>query len=160
MAMHELNIITESRRLVAILKKIEPLPGFTHSFNASGEISIVITSRLPAKPGQSERYILCSREPYALDAATLSRLYDLWPMPLSRTLIGFLFRNVQERIMHELEGDKRIIEMARQDYLTGLATRWYLQDFIERNRHERNITCIYLDLDNFKSINIRPETVH
>ena len=153
MAMHELNIITESRRLVAILKKIEPLPGFTHSFNASGEISIVITSRLPAKPGQSERYILCSREPYALGAATLSRLYDLWPMPLSRTLIGFLFRNVQERVMHELEGDKRIIEMARQDYLTGLATRWYLQDFIERNRHERNITCIYLDLDNFKSIN-------
>ena len=43
--------------------------------------------------------------------------------------------------------------MARQDYLTGLATRWYLQDFIGRNKHERNITCIYFDLDNFKKVN-------
>lgn len=48
---------------------------------------------------------------------------------------------------------KRILEMARQDYLTGLATRWYLQEFIEKNRHERNITCIYFDLDNFKLLN-------
>lgn len=48
---------------------------------------------------------------------------------------------------------KRILEMARQDYLTGLATRWYLQEFIEKNRHERNITCIYFDLDDFKALN-------
>ncbi len=67
---------------------------------------------------------------------------------------------MQTRIQHELqnsrehsEHQKRILEMAQQDYLTGLATRWYLQDFIERNRHERNITCIYLDLDNFKAVN-------
>ena len=58
-----------------------------------------------------------------------------------------------ENSAEHLEHQKRILEMARQDYLTGLATRWYLQDFLEQNRHERNITCIYLDLDNFKSVN-------
>ena len=70
----------------------------------------------------------------------------------------FLKDNINVFVVDEMpdeqnEYQKRILEMAQQDYLTGLATRWYLQDFIERNRHERNITCIYLDLDNFKSIN-------
>ena len=48
---------------------------------------------------------------------------------------------------------KRILEMARQDYLTGLATRWYLQEYIENKKNEENITCIYFDLDNFKKVN-------
>ena len=70
----------------------------------------------------------------------------------------FLKDNINVFVVDKLpdeqnEYQKRILEMAQQDYLTGLATRWYLQDFIECNRHERNITCIYLDLDNFKSIN-------
>ncbi|MBQ7544218.1 MAG: GGDEF domain-containing protein [Synergistaceae bacterium] len=151
--MHELNIITESTKLIAILKDVEPLPGFAHNFNGDSGTRIIITAKLQNEPDPSAKYILCSREAHKLEAETLSVLYDLWPMPLTRPLAVFLFRNIQERIRHELEDDKRIIEMARQDYLTGLATRWYLQDFIERNRHERNITCIYLDLDNFKSIN-------
>ena len=53
----------------------------------------------------------------------------------------------------ELEYQKRILEMARQDYLTGLATRWYLNEYIENNKDEKNITCIYFDLDNFKFVN-------
>ena len=48
---------------------------------------------------------------------------------------------------------KRILEMAQQDYLTGLATRWYLQEYVENNKDEENITCIYFDLDNFKLVN-------
>ena len=48
---------------------------------------------------------------------------------------------------------KRILEMARQDYLTGLATRWYLQEYLENTQNEENITCIYFDLDNFKQVN-------
>ena len=53
----------------------------------------------------------------------------------------------------ESQYQKRLLEMARQDYLTGLATRWYLQEYVEHTKHEDNITCIYFDLDNFKQIN-------
>ena len=38
-----------------------------------------------------------------------------------------------QQINQELEYQKRILEMARQDYLTGLATRWYLNEYIEVN---------------------------
>lgn len=58
-----------------------------------------------------------------------------------------------QQINQELEYQKRILEMARQDYLTGLATRWYLNEYIENNKDEKNITCIYFDLDNFKFVN-------
>ena len=43
--------------------------------------------------------------------------------------------------------------MAQQDYLTGLATRWYLHEYAETKRDEKELTCIYFDLDNFKLIN-------
>ena len=58
-----------------------------------------------------------------------------------------------QQINQELEYQKRILEMARQDYLTGLATRWYLNEYIQNNKDEKNITCIYFDLDNFKFVN-------
>ena len=49
--------------------------------------------------------------------------------------------------------EQQILEMARQDCLTGLATRWYLQEYIEQNKEEKHITCIYFDLDHFKEVN-------
>ena len=172
---HEINIYTSSFKMINILNGIEPLPGFVHRFHLSGHalrpagLNIVITGSaglglrlskdLSAELNTDAKYILCSRTPQLLTEAALSRLYDLWPLPLTAGLIRFHFRNVQTRLKFELENtsehlehQKRILEMARQDYLTGLATRWYLQDFIERNR-EQNITCIYFDLDNFKSVN-------
>ncbi|MDY6399333.1 MAG: GGDEF domain-containing protein [Synergistales bacterium] len=53
----------------------------------------------------------------------------------------------------EREHQKRLVEMAHQDYLTGLATRWYLQEYVQNIQHEENLTCIYFDLDNFKYVN-------
>ena len=53
----------------------------------------------------------------------------------------------------EREYKKRLVEMAHQDYLTGLATRWYLQEYVQNIPHEKNLTCIYFDLDNFKYVN-------
>ena len=162
----ELNIYSQSFKMINILSGIEPLPGFVHRFHLYGQslktsgLNIIITGHLPEELAPSAKYILCSRAPQLLTKDTLSRLYDLWPLPLTASLIRFHFRNVQTRIQFEVENttehmehQKRILEMARQDQLTGLATRWYLQDFIERNRHEQNITCIYFDLDNFKSVN-------
>ena len=61
--------------------------------------------------------------------------------------------NHEQPDLSEIEYQKRILEMARQDYLTGLATRWYLQEYIQNNKDEQNITCIYFDLDNFKFVN-------
>ena len=49
--------------------------------------------------------------------------------------------------------EQQILEMARQDCLTGLATRWYLQEYVEQNKDEKHITCIYFDLDHFKEVN-------
>ncbi|MBQ7217030.1 MAG: GGDEF domain-containing protein [Synergistaceae bacterium] len=164
--MNTLNICTQSPKLASILQSVKPLTGFTHNFITADTLTnhdtpaLIITSHLPAEFLPNAKYILCTSSPQALPAETLSHLYDLWPLPLTPSLIRYLFSVVQTRIQHETEHSaehsehqKRILEMARQDYLTGLATRWYLQDFIERNRHERNITCIYLDLDNFKGVN-------
>ena len=153
MAMHAINFITTNRRLSEILLEIEPLPGFTHAINGREGLRVIITASLPEEADPSAKYILCSSKPHTLTPDTLSKLYDLWPQPLTVPLIHWLFRKVQEKLRRELEGDTRILEMARQDYLTGLATRWYLQEYLEANRHERNITCIYFDLDNFKGVN-------
>lgn len=164
--MREINIYTPSKKLISILNNIEPLAGFRHIFHSecnavvSDALNVIITGRLQENIDPSAKYILCSENPQYLSKDKLENLYALWPLPLTPSLIRFLFRNILIRIKYELENtsehlehQKRILEMARQDYLTGLATRWYLQDFIERNRHERNITCIYFDLDNFKSVN-------
>lgn len=165
--MTTLNICTSSPKLAEILKSIPPLSGFRHNvlmskagLNTSDNINIIITANLPAEFLPNAKYILCTSSPQSLPAETLSHFYALWPLPLNPSLIHYLFGQIQIRIKFELENSKehsehqkRILEMAQQDYLTGLATRWYLQDFIEQNRHERNITCIYLDLDNFKAVN-------
>ncbi len=172
-----LNIYTHSTKLADILKSIKPLPGFEHNISLADTThahahahahahkpeanAIIITGHVPEKNEcLNAKYILCTRTPQALSGEILCRLYALWPLPLTPALIHYLFGLVQIRIKLETqnsadisEHQKRILEMAQQDYLTGLATRWYLQDFIERNRHERNITCIYLDLDNFKAVN-------
>ena len=165
--MTTLNIFTPSPKLADILKTIPALSGFRHNIimskaglNTTDTNTIIITGHVPENFHPHAKYILCTNSPQSLPAETLSHFYDIWPLPLTPSLIRYLFGQIQTRIKFELENSKehsehqkRILEMARQDYLTGLATRWYLQDFIERNRHERNITCIYLDLDNFKAVN-------
>ncbi|MBR1671962.1 MAG: diguanylate cyclase [Fretibacterium sp.] len=67
------------------------------------------------------------------------------------TMIGTV--GVAHDVTLEREYEQQILEMARQDCLTGLATRWYLQDYIEQNKEEKHITCVYFDLDHFKELN-------
>ena len=67
--------------------------------------------------------------------------------------IILLWKNSYKTESIDKKYQKRILEMAQQDYLTGLATRWYLQEYVENNKDEENITCIYFDLDNFKLVN-------
>ena len=67
------------------------------------------------------------------------------------TMIGTV--GVARDVTKDLEHQRQILEMARQDYLTGLATRWYLQEYVDKNKSEKHITCIYFDLDHFKELN-------
>ncbi|MBQ9566176.1 MAG: diguanylate cyclase [Synergistaceae bacterium] len=60
---------------------------------------------------------------------------------------------VARDVTKEQEFQRQILEMAQQDYLTGLATRWYFQEFVDKNKEEKHVTCVYFDLDHFKELN-------
>ncbi len=167
----EINIFT-TKKMIAVLRGIDALPGFVHHFDLipsqlvvpAGEAgkTIIISAHIPdAVSFPKAKYILCSKSPHKLHSNVLRELYDLWPLPLTVELIRYLFGRVQERIKYECENSeehkehqRRILEMARQDQLTGIATRWYLREYMERKRAEgEGMTCIYFDLDNFKLVN-------
>ena len=150
------------------MKDIAPLDGVMYNFcilSDSTKINpsdnnIFILGKLPKNLYHGAKYIICTDTSSTLTKAQLEILYDLWPLPLTPSLVKFFFGKLQLRLKQEkdnsrenLEHQKRILEMARQDYLTGLATRWYLQEFIEINAGEEYVTCIYLDLDHFKHVN-------
>ena len=48
---------------------------------------------------------------------------------------------------------KVILGMARNDMLTGLANRRYLQEYMEKLDKDAQVTLISLDLDHFKQVN-------
>ena len=166
----EVNIFSASKNLAAILLGMEHpsglkvnvrtiKPGNSH-VPSGGGVNVLIVKNLPEIPAPGAKYILCTKSPELLTAQSLEKIYGLWPEPLTPSLVRFLAGNLLERLKSELETtteaiehQKRITEMARQDYLTGLATRWYLNEYIMKNQAERNVTCIYFDLDHFKQVN-------
>ena len=167
-----INIYVTGKNLAGILSAVSPPSGMlcnVEMLEAGTRINgqamnIFILKRLPSSDFLTEakgaKYVLCSKSPCDMTADELNLLYDLWPEPLTPSLLKFYYGKLLERIRSEqlntsegIEHQKRIIEMARQDYLTGLATRWYLQEYIKKNQDEQNVTCIYLDLDNFKKVN-------
>lgn len=163
-----INIYVTGRKLTDIIRTVNPPSGLVCRINtleagiriSTKGINVFILRKLPSKILNGARYILCTDNPVDMPSENLSTLYDLWPEPLTPSLAKFYFTKLLERLKSEilntselLEHQKRIIEMARQDYLTGLATRWYLQEYIRKNQAEKNVTCIYFDLDNFKKVN-------
>ncbi|MBR0251208.1 MAG: diguanylate cyclase [Synergistaceae bacterium] len=162
-----INFYINSKKLISVLKAIPPAGGFTHEFYYydGGEIktdgtNIIITNEFPEEINTNAKYILCIQDANRLTQSQLDKLYDVWILPMTKARIEFHFRNLTRGIrrdrtsLHEHEEfQKRIIEMAHQDQLTGLATRWYLQDYVKTNENEENLTCIYFDLDNFKTVN-------
>ncbi len=163
-----INIYITGKNLADIMNAITPPAGLAYSINVleagtrinPHAMNIFILKKIPSKTLDNAKYILCSKNYTDIDRETLSMIYDLWPEPLTPSLVKFYFKKLLDRISRELENTseeiehrKRIIEMARQDYLTGLATRWYLQEYIMKNENAQNVTCIYFDLDNFKKVN-------
>ncbi|MBX9915672.1 MAG: EAL domain-containing protein [Nitrosomonas sp.] len=74
-------------------------------------------------------------------------------------------QNLIDTVAHDLsrwyerkEAEKRIIEMATHDALTGLPNRHLLQDRIEQalvhdTRSQKQMAVLFIDLDHFKTIN-------
>ena len=148
-----INIYVTGKNLAGILSAVSPPSGMlckVEMLEAGTRINgqamnIFILKRLPSSDFLTEakgaKYVLCSKSPCDMTADELNMLYDLWPEPLTPSLLKFYYGKLLERIRSEqlntsegIEHQKRIIEMARQDYLTGLATRWYLQEYIKKNQ--------------------------
>lgn len=104
---------------------------------------IYIVSRYPEKFIPKAKYILCTNNPEKLTHAQVNKLYDIWPGKLTPSLVKFFSERLRTAPLQEL---------ARQDYLTGLSNRYYLNEYLSAHEHEK-ITCICIDLDNFKPIN-------
>lgn len=165
---YTLNIYVAGQSLADMLSELSHPEGLTclvhplnnHTHINSHSHNILILKNIPSRTIPGAKYILCTKSPAQITPSQLNTLYDLWPEPLTPSLLKFHYTKLTERIMLEVENTseaqehrKRILEMARQDYLTGLATRWYLEEYIKLNASNKLITCIYLDLDNFKSVN-------
>ncbi|MFQ5502582.1 MAG: GGDEF domain-containing protein [Phycisphaerae bacterium] len=65
---------------------------------------------------------------------------------------------VQQRTSALEEANKRFREMAARDSLTGLYNRRHFNDllsqlFAESSRYQTDLTCMMIDLDNFKRVN-------
>ncbi len=67
------------------------------------------------------------------------------------TIIGIV--SVARDMTKELKFQQQILEIARQDALTGLASRWYFQNYMQAHQDEEHVACVYLDLDHFKEVN-------
>lgn len=60
-----------------------------------------------------------------------------------------IFRDITK----ERELEKQLLHSSNTDYLTGLYNRRYLYEYMKQFTRVKQITIIYMDLDNFKSIN-------
>ena len=126
---------------------------------------ILISELRERKAFKNAKFILCAQNILKFNKY-LNYIDEFWTKPLTPELINFYFNKLIERLKleqdlefyaktSEIQSHKKLLEMARQDYLTGLATRWYFQEHIERlkSRNEKYLTCISFDLDHFKSVN-------
>ena len=161
-----INFYAQSEKLLEILKSIADTENFAcdfHLLKAGTRINpnaenFFIVRNFPVQPVSNVKYILCSSKPNELTQSQLHELFAIFPMPLTPGLLQFFFHDLIIKIKSVTHSEaskyhKRLLEMAQQDYLTGLATRWYLHEYAEKRKKEAFLTCIYFDLDNFKNIN-------
>ena len=124
---------------------------------------ILISELRGANAFKDAKFILCARDILKFHKY-LNYIDEVWTKPLTPELVNFYFAKLIKRVKleqdwrfyaktSEIQSHKKLLEMARQDYLTGLATRWYFQEYITRKSGEKYLTCIYFDLDHFKAVN-------
>ncbi len=149
------------RHVVNVMKKMPVPEKYIYKFCGIDEVlacdfEMTISTLKLSVP----QYILCTPSLEFIDPEDYEHLFDIWLWPLNDDAVRFYMRKLQIRIERELNDSSKerqyrelMFKMARQDYLTGLATRWYLQRYLEDNRDEKDLVCILFDLDHFKEIN-------
>ena len=161
MNLNGINIYTRNGEIISFMKNFlrsgscnflspdeKPAPDSAHN--------IFITSEIPGEIHENAKYILLTDAPGSLDFSQVKFLYDIWPLTLTQPLLKFFAGRLISQIKDEIQQahtEHALIEIAHHDYLTGLATRWYLHEYFQNNENEENLTCIYFDLDNFKEVN-------
>lgn len=160
--MNRINIYTRNEAVISFMKKFFRFGGCNllspdeKPATDSGIHNIFIISELPNKIHENVKYILLTNDPGALNFKQVEIFYDIWPLTLTQPLLKFFLGRLMDQVKSEIQQahtEHALIEMAHQDYLTGLATRWYLHEYFQSNEDEENLTCIYFDLDNFKEVN-------
>ena len=163
-AMKKIPSVMQFQRTYLTFDNVEDFVKKNKSFKlAKNAISILILNEVPLCQDfhfLNDRIVLCTRMPDSLIDSDLALLYELWPAPLTTFTIKFLFNRLLFRIRFEnrnksidSEYHQRVLEMAHRDYLTGLATRWYLKEYTDSRDEEKDFTCIYFDMDRFKQVN-------
>ena len=160
--MDGINIYTENGEIISFMRSFLRSDG-CNFFSpdetpdaGSGTHNIFIISEVPNKIHENAKYILLTNEPWALTFSQVKIFYDIWPLTLTQPLLKFFIGRLIDQIRSEVQQahtEHALIEIAHHDYLTGLATRWYLHEYFHNNEDEENLTCIYFDLDNFKEVN-------
>ena len=72
---------------------------------------------------------------------------------LRKDELGIMGRAMQEMRDRLLTYQSAILDMARNDALTGLANRRYLQEYVDRLGEGNRFILVALDLDHFKEVN-------
>lgn len=155
-----INIYTRNKQIISFVNNFLRV-GKCNIFSPDREPepnakNIYILSKFPANFYDGAKYIVMTDVPASLDFTKLNFLYDIWPETLTMPLLKFFLGRLIEQVNGEIQKantENALIEMAHQDFLTGLATRWYLHEYFQNNEDEKNLTCIYFDLDNFKEVN-------
>lgn len=163
-AMKKIPSVNNLKRTYLSFDSVQDFVGKNKSLKfTKNAIQILILNEIPLCQDfhfLNDRIVFCTKMPDSLIDSDLALLYELWPAPLTAFTIKFLFNGLLFRIRFEInnqfidsEYHRRVLEMARQDYLTGLATRWYLKEYTDNHDEEKNFTCIYFDMDRFKQVN-------
>lgn len=162
MNLTEINIYTHNKKIISFIEdflRVDKCTFFSPDEppeQNANNVYIITEVEMPDKFYENAKYILMTDDPAALNSKQLEFIYDIWPetltIPLLKFFLGKLIADIQSEIQKE-HTENVLLEMAHQDYLTGLATRWYLHEYFQNNEDEENLTCIYFDLDNFKEVN-------
>ena len=160
MNLTEINIYTQNKQVIYYVKNFLCVDNCNFFPVDAKPIknanNIYVVNKVPEKVYDNAKYVLLSDNPDRLTWSQIEFFYDIWPetltIPLLKFFLGKLIADIQVEIQ-KAHTENVLLEMAHQDYLTGLATRWYLHEYFQNNEDEENLTCIYFDLDNFKEVN-------
>ncbi|MCR5177225.1 MAG: diguanylate cyclase [Anaerovibrio sp.] len=125
--------------------------GLTPEEYAKGEYVCMETENEVIKKGTT---CLFEEQVKAPEGMRILMTYKTPIRDVDGTIIGTV--GMARNVTKERQYQKKILEMAQMDVLTGLANRRYLESYIEEKLQKGDVrqqTFIYFDLDHFKQVN-------